>query len=79
MTFWHVRPVKSLFLVHLFNINHYFVVGLNTPSAFAARRGYCLRMALRRNGRLIFLDHRENSNGLDIFISFRQHEDASSV
>ena len=36
-------------------------------------------MALRRNGRLIFFDHRENGNGLDIFISCRQHEDASSI
>ena len=63
LKFWHLFSV----ILHDFNSVCEYVFlhscSLNTPSAFAARRDYCLRMALRRNGRLIFLDHRENGNG----------------
>ena len=55
-------------------INILLLLNMSTPipeyplvsSAFAVRRDYCLRMALHRNGRLIFLDHRENGNGQQV-------------
>ena len=56
---WTTHAFWSIWM-HLFFVR---LDGIDETSAFAARRGYCLRMALRRNGRLIFLDHRENGNG----------------
>ncbi len=38
---------------------------------------HCLQIALRRNGRVIFLDHGENGSGLSISISCREHEGKS--